>query len=466
MEANIARWGNMRGSPAGRYGAGYHRPVRCSVVLLMVVGCSSGKATAVVPVSTAKPPAAVASAPVAEAPSHLEPSHGTAEPKPWRPKLAKPKAGRYLRVEVPEQNPEMPCDFARSFTGKIGGNLGVWGSGTEVALVLNRSASGGLAGATHYASPGPGIPVTGVAKADGSFVFAERGGGQFSGKCSDKGVLSGTFTMGAKTKRFELLPHPVGRPALYSYVREKTSGSCELHVTDVGYFGGTAALNQRITRVLDSGGYREWLPEITACRDHVSHGESTYVAAFGPGFVTLARSSSTDYGGAHPLNSSGSAGTIDLKTGQTVSFDDVITDERLLRDLMPGCIDDFLPTAGLDASDEVHAPITKHEGSLCEVYPHQNFLWFCDAQPRRPNWSLTAEGVAITARGHVHAEAFRDGNGPIISWATLERIGALKATSPMKHLWADVAPAGADTPPCTAGLTGMGVVRFTPFVRD
>ncbi len=418
-----------------------------------------------VPVSTATPSADVMSARVPDPPSHLEASHGTAEPKPWRPKLAKPKTGRFLRVEVPEQNPEMPCDFARSFTGQIGGTPGVWGSGTDVALVLKRSASGGLAGATHYASPGPGIPVTGVAKADGSFVFTERGGGQFSGKC-DKGVLSGTFTMGAKTKSFDLVPHPADRPALYSYVREKTSGSCELRVTDLGYFGGTAALNQRITRALDSGGYRAWLPEVTACKNHVSHGESTYVAAYGPGFVTLERGSSSDYGGAHPLNSSGPAGTIDLKTGKVVSFDDIITDERLLRDLMPGCIDDFVSVSDLDASDEVHSPISKHEDSLCDAYPHQNYLWFCDAQPQEPNWSLTAVGVAIAASGHVHAEAFRDGNGPIINWATLERIGALKATSPMKHLWADVAPAGADTPPCTAGLTGMGVVRFTPFVRD
>lgn len=461
-QAAIARWVDMVEGIRGA-ASGYHRRVRWSVALL-VVGCSGGKGPAVVPVATAKPTAS-AEVPSAPEPSHLESSYSAAEPAPSRPKLAAPKKGRFLRVQVPDQSPEMPCDFTRSFTGTIGGTAGVWGSGTDVALVLKRSASGGVSGATHYAGLGPGIPVTGVAKGDGSFVFTERGGGRFSGKC-DKGVLRGTFAMGAKTQSFDLVPHAADRPALYSYVREKTSGSCELRVTDIGYFGGSAALNQRITRALDSGGYEGWLPEVTACKHYLSHAQTTYVTAFGPGFVTLGRSSSSDYGGAHPLNSSHPAGAIDLKTGRTLSFDDIITDERLLRDLMPGCIDDFLAVSDLDESDEVHAPITKHEDSLCDAYPHQNYLWFCDAQPRKPNWSLTSEGVAIAASGHVHAEAFRDGNGPIISWATLERIGALKATSPMKHLWADVAPAGADTPPCTAGLTGMGVVRFTPFVRD
>jgi len=363
---------------------------------------------------------------------------------------------------------EAPCDFHRLYRGGVGKDSNVRsGGGAAMSVMLEKSASGELTGTIRYDRAGAIMVIDGGrAHADGSFQLSEKGAGTFVGKCNASGVLSGTFTHRSKKQPFTWFPRPTSWPALHQRTRTKKVKMCEVHDTGIRFFGGAGYLNSAVDRSLDSGLFASHVQDVGTCAK-VSHHESHTVVLFARDDVlTIQTGSSVDYGGAHPMHSAGGSGTtVDLRTGRLVTLRDIVPSFDELLPLMPACVADYLESVDGD-SGEVTVTLDTSE-IVCGAYPFANYLWGCDPQEKNPEptWALVDGGIAVLAMGHGHVEAFRDGSGPIISWAALARAGLLAPTSPVAHLWKDVAPAESNAPACIAGFTGDRLVHWSVLAQ-
>lgn len=424
-------------------------------------------------------------APPAEPP---RPDPGTSEAPPTvsvasaRPPIAQPvvdvepapaphSEGRRLRVRTQDRassmlGPEIeaPCDFSRLYRGGVGKESEVSiGNATQMSVALQKSPNGTLSGTIRYDRAGAVMPIAGgSAKPDGSFQLTEKGAGTFVGRCNEAGVLSGTFTHRNKKQPFTWFPRPQHWPALHRHTQTKKVKTCEVHATTIRYFGGSAAINQAVNRSLDPGLFAGHVQDVGACPKRMLHESHSLVSFATADVVTIQTGTSSDYGGAHPMNSAGGSGTtVDLRTGRRVMLRDVVPSPEQLRPLMPACVRDYMESADVE-SGEVTVTLSESD-VVCDAYPFANYLWGCDPNEKtpEPTWALVRGGIAILATGHGHAEAFRDGSGPIVSWAALLREGLLDPKSPVARLWQGVAPAEKRAPACVSGFKGYQLVHWS-----
>lgn len=377
--------------------------------------------------------------------------------------------GRTLRVTFTPRassmnGPEVqtPCDFTRLYRGGIGALADVSsGMGRTLSAMLNKAPSGAITGEVHEDRAGGAIRIeSGSARDDGTFLLKLVGGDRITGSCSEAGILTGTYTSKGKSQPVTLFPRPESWPPLYSIERNKKVKTCAVSDEGARFFG--AKLRPAIDRALDGGQFQAHVREVGLCTGTMMHESHTRVAFAGDDIITLQYHETSDYGGAHPVHSVGSGRTIDLRTGRIVHLADVVTRIDALEQYMPSCLRDYV-----SIDEEAGEVSVAFEASdvTCD-YPFDTYLWRCDKQVKQavPSWALVEGGIAILAQGHAHVEAFRDGNGPIISWAALKRDKLVKTKSPVARLWKDVAPATADAPACTSGYRTGSLVRWSVLV--
>jgi len=421
-----------------------------------------------------------------------------------------PDQTRVLRVtEVPDEMrifdgplaPE-PCDFHRSYRGKIGE--------TPLTVVLDPSG-----GQVHYDRPGAALSIV-KRQVDAQRVrFEEKGGGKFEGTCNAKtGEITGSYALKGKTQSFELWPRPRDWPPMYRITRERrvagnfpgcakvakpdtvtsvslpgddygvavcppTSPKARREAISNGYAACAASESTlrvfgiknatAVNRVLDhTSPFGVAAQDIKKCWSMHSFYSSTWVMHASADLLTVQIFRSEDWGGAHPMNSTGNGIAIDLASGKLVRLADLVTDTDVLRDLARSCAWDYLAVESIQKTGEVHAYPPRYPAE-CNEAPVSQLMWDCDPKdPNKlgPSWALMGEGIAILSQGHAHVSAALDGRGPVISWAALLRAGILDSKAPVARLWKGVSPAPPDAPACTSAYSGNpGLVRWTVVER-
>ncbi|MFO0551542.1 MAG: hypothetical protein U0271_24355 [Polyangiaceae bacterium] len=454
-----------------------------------LVGCSgapreTGHATA----SASAPPRVSASASASAAPVSLPKSQSTfvAHSRP---------AIHDLEPQLPPQ----PCDFARSYRGKLGER--------GLTILLSNGASG-LSGWLHFDEEGPATAITGTVK-DGAFELTAGKLLALTGKCDERGALVGAARAGKSKANVDitLSPLPPEWPGLYWVARDlrvlpnhpdckkaaQRDRIIEIQVgpndydtaiclpsdpkirkellADATDFGCTASdtgyrvfgladsqIEARVNTHLKGGYYDETVKEISVCngKRHSWVGMSLVYAS--RELLVTSGFASEDFGGAHPMNGGMGAQSIDLSTGEPVRLDEVITDSAALRDLTGECLGVYFQVPGDEQAFEPELGVVRR----CEDDGLPAYLWGCDGDAAaEPVWALLPDGVQIGSYGNPHVSAVLDGQGPILPFAVLAREGLLRRDSRPAHLWANVTPAAADELPCSSALEGETVRWWT-----
>ena len=418
---------------------------------------------------------------------------------------ARPAAGRRFVVEersipqdIDDDTGPAPCDFTRSYRGKIGQ--------TPVTLLLRAASTAtaprSLAGLAHYDRAGAGMVVSGSLSSDGAFSITERQGGTFAGSCDGAGVLRGSFTLGKSAEPFELHPRPADWPGLYRLRRQARTApnhpACakaakpnelseiapdpaEEYVTviclptspakrkalledpevafwcqavDDGYrvFGlAEPAVEQRVNALLAGDSYEQAVKEIRQCTGKRSSFDSMSLVTATKELLVVSRGTSQGFGGVHPMNAGVGSTAVDLRTGRSIKLTELVDTVRL-RDLAGAC----LPIYAQATTGKPAFVLEPAEPVVCgkeEAGGH--YLWGCEKDDRaEPLWTLRPEGIVIGSWANPHVSAYADGQGPILSWAVLAREGSLKPNAPIAGLWAP-SPAAAPTEPmCSSAFEG------------
>jgi hypothetical protein len=391
-----------------------------------------------------------------------------------------------------------PCDFHRSYRGKIGE--------TPLGVLLDEQG-----GQVHYDRPGPALPIE-KREIDGTAIrFAEKGGGKFDGLCDPKtGGIAGTYVLKGKQQSFELWPRPRAWPAMYRISRERRVAgnfpgcgkvakpnaitTASIPGDDYGYAicaptspkarreaiaEGTAACvasdtslrvfgiknAATVNRILDEQSpFKSASSELKKCWNLHSHYSSAWLMYASEDLLTVQTFRSEDWGGAHPMNFTDGGISIDLRRGKLVRLDEIVTNTDALREVTHSCAWDYFAVEGIEKTGEAPA-YPPHYPADCNESPLNQLSWDCDPNERQklgPMWALFGDGIAILAHGHAHAVAALDGRGPILSWAALLRAGILDSSSPVAHLWKGITAAPAAAPACTSAFAGQpGLVRWS-----
>jgi hypothetical protein len=406
-----------------------------------------------------------------------------------------------LVQDIDEDTGSAPCDFSRSYRGKVGE--------TPVTLLLRKGPSSkpdALEGFGHYDRLGPSIELSGKRVEKNGFVVSERSGGTFEGTCNTGGALVGTFSFNRKKIPFDLKPRPASWPGLYRVQRRATAEPnhplckkkakadqpIETSETDDGpriiclptrpaarkalladgdHLLCTASeasyrvfgmpdrnAEKRANDTLTGVAFDLARNEIASCRHpHQVFLDTTLLWAQ-QDLLVFTGFRSEDFGGAHPLNNGGRTTVIDLRDGSALALEDLVETSRL-RPAAEAC----LPYFG--ALDEDRATF-EIEGELPPVLCGKEqtparYLWGCDPDDiKAPVWTLLPAGVVIGGWANPHARAADDGRGPILPWSILLRDGILKSGSRVSHLWAGVQPAARSALSCTSALGGSSVVTW------
>lgn len=350
---------------------------------------------------------------------------------------------RRLKTTTSVERP--PCDFSGMYRG--------WHGSEKINVRLERTSDGRLSGVSHYDTPtGTANTVSGRVSANGTFTLRLHGGVQVKGTCDhSNGFLIGTFSGAAGQRPFRLFPKPAGYPAVFQYERTQVSTTCKASVVTLGYFGGSASVNEAATNALVPGVIPVKLPGFDVCDPPPFDIQViSFVQVYGPGYLT---SEAVRFSGPFHANPRPYV-VVDLSTGKRVEFGDMITDAGPLERIAPGCIDDAIVARSIADLEEVEAPSADYGSDPCSDYPHHARLWFCGPVPADApaKWVPTSEGMAID-------ETF------IVSWSVLKRIGVLAPNAPFRHLWGAVKPAGPDVEPCTARLAMDAMGTPTRLIR-
>jgi hypothetical protein len=488
---------------------------------VIAAGCAGGAPTGAqgtAPAATPAPAPAAEPAPVTEPEAMAQADSGAdAEATP-----APPGARGQTRVldvtQVPSEQSAFdgqygvhPCDFDRFYRGHIGKTA----LSVMVTPATGLQGDGRFVGQAHYDRAGPSLPIVAGNAKGGAVRFSEKGGGSFDGSCdAATGRIAGTYTLKGKTQSFELWPRPAQWPPMYRVLRHKTvaanfpgcakvqkrdqvtsapipgddygeavcpptdpkarreaidSGAASCEASDFGLRVFAIPHAAAINHALETASpYASALGEIKKCWSVHSHGSTQWLMHASADLLTVQSFNSEDWGGAHPMNSTGGGTAIDLRRGRVIRLGDVITNTDKLRDIAKSCAWDYFAVEGTQEKGRVAAYPPSYPGG-CDEDPVSHLMWDCDPKDKQklgPRWGLFDEGVGILASGYGHAMAALEGRGPIISWAALARTGILKKGSPVAHLWSSAKAAPDGAPTCTSAFSGEPtLVRWTVVQR-
>lgn len=421
-------------------------------------------------------------------PASVAPS-ASAAPAPRPPTRRFVSATRTMASDLDDDTGPAPCDFDRSYRGKIGAT-----TPTSLTLILHPGPNGKLEGQLHYDKLGPPLAVTGSRRGAADFTVAERGGGTFTGRCDEKGTLQGEYTLGKRKEAFALQPRPAEWPGLHKVSRdarvlpnhplcaknaaadtvrelEDESGArvtclprdpkrrkdiiagapellCAAGERGFRVFGlADARVEQRANDLLAGGFFDGAVKEIQSCSGVYNIYQHMSLVTARKDLLVVSGFQSRYHGGAHPLNAGVGSTVIDLTRGAPVELTQLVDPARL-RDVAIACLPFHAQMRGSSKELVLEEPMPP--AGCGNEHFEARLLWGCDKEDSQsPRWSIVPEGVVIGSWANAHVFASQDGQGPVIPWSVLLRDRVLKPSSPLARLWAGVTAAPVSTPACT-----------------
>jgi hypothetical protein len=362
-----------------------------------------------------------------------------------------------LAGTLDRDGPPAPCDFARSYRGKIGEEA--------VSIALSR-AGAGLHGFSAYDGGFGDIELSGAAPPDGTLVLAERKDGKdtasLRGRCaSDTGVITGTWTLGAVTRPFTWKPREAGGVALSQRARRipkdaVKESSCQWDVRSPVVFGlgdaeRTARINGFLKLRFPGANEEDMEHRVTRCAAgtdnrvlgwySVEANTSGLLSVVENGYVYLGPEVHGDFGAAE------AAISVDIPSGRRLALTDVVTSSKALRPVVASCMQLFAESIGGDAwwwERDIQGVPSDKNGDPAE----ETAATFVPSSLHEPSILVLPDGIAVLLRNQPTVSAAFALRGPVMRWSALLRAGVLKATSPAARLWAGQKPAPAGEPAC------------------
>jgi hypothetical protein len=425
-------------------------------VFVALFACSCG-APASPPVVPGAPPAPLVSASPA---SSAAPAASAAPSTDTAPPVAsdEDEAQNNLAGTLDADGPKAPCDFARSYRGKIGED--------SLSVVLSK-ASTKLQGFSAYDTGFGDIELSGAVQADGTFTLAERKDGKdtaaLRGRCaSETGILTGTWTQGSVTRPFTWSPREAGGTPLAQRARKierKGKGSeCNWNVRSPAVFGlGDADRTGRINAFLKvrfpGANEEEMERKVTQCPPgadnqvqgwySVEANTNGLLSVVENGYAYLGPQVHGDFGAAEAATS------VDVPSGRRLALGDLVISSKALRPLVTSCMKLFTESVG--GGDEwwwerdiQGVPADKNGDPVDEKAPTLDPKSLHD-----PSILVLPDGIAVLLRNQPTVSAQLALRGPVIRWGAMLRAKVLKAGSPAARLWAGEKPLAEGEPACT-----------------
>jgi hypothetical protein len=349
--------------------------------------------------------------------------------------------------EAPPSSPHAPvtCWIAAGYRGTV--------LGLPVFVRLARDGTH-LHGRYFYERTGIDLALDGSLSDDGTLHLVEGSAtastGRFDGLCEPAtGSFAGLWQGGGRGGDFRWVPLPPREVPVAAAKRfaitHPASSESEMRLKTCSYRESRLELfglrDEGAERAVNAQGVEPILGAVLdvnvaraaqRCRDGFdAEVDQRLVDAYRE-LATIETSGWIDGGGAHPSDVDFSRATLDLRTGRSVTAEQVF---------VPG-----------------HDPLGRVADCAAKATPFEVSM---DADEWRTHldasqFDLTPDGVHFFVTGFAHVMAALSGQGPVIGYDVLLRDGFLRAASPVKRAWRGVPPASKGKPWCPDMKEGAG----------
>lgn len=356
-----------------------------------------------------------------------------------------------------------PCDFDRTYRGKIGE--------AGVSWALRRKGQA-LEGWAAYDAGAGALELRGRVEPNGTITVTEhdgdRQGGRATATCDPAtGALQGDFLPG-NGRTLRLAPRPRGTTPIVEKRKQigklsEDEPSCTWDVRNPAVFGlGDPGREGRINVALKMRFHDEAALEkqVAQCASQVggrtdNHATGWYsIESDESGVLSVLRNGYLYFGPAvhGEWNAGADAISIDVPTGRRLALNDVVTSSAALRPILSSCI--AFGTRRLSEWNDFELERNLHGLPADEGEP---------STVHDPKFLVLPDGLAVLLTNLPTVAAWDELQGLVIRWGALKRDGVLAPKSPIARVWSAIPALAAGEPACERAFAPRWMPRD---VRD